>query len=44
MIFGIKVGEHLRWKNSMVAGVHTAENPSTLTYSSVISRDMNNTA
>ena len=39
MIFDIKMGENFRRKARMVAGGHTTEAPSTLTYSSVVSRD-----
>eukprot|EP00957_Ditylum_brightwellii_P048713 3696157-Ditylum_brightwellii.AAC.1 len=34
IIFDIKMGEHFRRKAWMVAGGHTTENPSTLTYAS----------
>jgi Reverse transcriptase (RNA-dependent DNA polymerase). len=39
MIFYIKMGENFRQKARMVAGGHTVETPSSLTYSSVVSRD-----
>ena len=39
MIFDIKMGEGFRQKACMVAGGHMAEAPSSLTYSSVVSRD-----
>ena len=39
MIFDIKMGEKFRRKARMVAGGHTTETPSALTYASVVSRD-----
>ena len=39
MIFDIKMGENFRRKARMVAGQHTTETPSSITYSSVVSRD-----
>jgi len=39
MIFDVKLGENFRRKARMVAGGHTTKTPSTLTYSSVVSRD-----
>ena len=39
MVFDVKMGESFRRKARFVAGGHTAETPSTLTYSSVVSRD-----
>jgi hypothetical protein len=39
MIFDVKMGENFRRKARMVAGGHVTETPSTLTYSSVVSRD-----
>ena len=39
MIFDVKMGENFRRKARMVAGGHVTEVPSTLTYSSVVSRD-----
>ena len=39
MIFDIKMGENFRRKARLVAGGHTTETPSSLTYSSVVSRD-----
>ena len=39
MIFDIKMGENFRRKARMVAGGHTTTNPSSITYSSVVSRD-----
>ena len=39
LIFDIKFGENFRRKARMVAGGHTTSTPSTLTYSSVVSRD-----
>jgi Reverse transcriptase (RNA-dependent DNA polymerase) len=39
MIFDIKLSENFRRKARFVAGGHTTETPSTLTYSSVVSRD-----
>ena len=39
MIFDIKVRENFRCKARMVAGWHTTESPSSITYSSVVSRD-----
>ena len=39
MIFDIKMGENFRRKARMVAGGHMTTSPSSLTYSSVVSRD-----
>ena len=39
MIFDIKIGEHLRHKARMVTDGHTITTPSSITYSSVVSRD-----
>ena len=39
MIFDIKMGENFRRKARMVAGGHKTSTPSSLTYSSVVSRD-----
>ena len=39
MVFDAKMGENFRRKARFVAGDHTTETPSTLTYSSVVSRD-----
>ena len=39
IIFDIKLGENFRRKCRLVAGGHTTETPSSLTYSSVVSRD-----
>jgi len=39
MIFDVKMGENFRRKARMVAGGHMMESPSSLTYSSVVSRD-----
>ena len=39
MIFDIKMGENFRRKARMVAGGHQTSTPSTITYSSVVSRD-----
>jgi Reverse transcriptase (RNA-dependent DNA polymerase) len=39
MIFDVKMSENFRRKARFVAGGHTTEAPSTLTYSSVVSRD-----
>ena len=39
MIFDIKMGENFRRKSRMVAGGHKTTTPSSLTYSSVVSRD-----
>ena len=39
MIFDIKLGENFRRKARMVAGGHTTKTPSSVTYSSVVSRD-----
>ena len=39
MIFDVKIGENFHWKARFVAGAHTTENPASLTYSSVVSRD-----
>jgi Reverse transcriptase (RNA-dependent DNA polymerase) len=39
LIFDVKMGENFRRKARFVAGGHTTEVPSTLTYASVVSRD-----
>ena len=39
MIFDVKMGETFRHKARFVAGGHTTETPTSLTYSSVVSRD-----
>ena len=39
MVFDVKMGENFRRKARFVAGGHMTETPSTLTYSSVVSRD-----
>ena len=39
MIYDIKLGENFRRKARLVAGGHTTNTPSSLTYSSVVSRD-----
>ena len=39
MIFDVKLGENFRRKARLVAGGHMTETPTTLTYSSVVSRD-----
>ena len=39
MIFDIKMGENFRRKARMVAGGHTTNTPSSITYSSVVSRN-----
>ena len=39
IIFDIKMGENFRRKARMVAGGHTTSTPSSITYSSVVSRD-----
>jgi Reverse transcriptase (RNA-dependent DNA polymerase) len=39
MIFDVKLGENFRCKARFVAGGHTTETPSSITYSSVVSRD-----
>ena len=39
MMFNIKMGENFRRKARMVAGGDTTEAPSSITYSSVVSRD-----
>ncbi len=39
MIFDVKMGENFRRKARMVAGGHTTTTPSSITYSSVVSRD-----
>ena len=39
MIYDIKMGENFRRKARMVAGGHMTEAPSSVTYSSVVSRD-----
>ena len=40
MIFDVKMGENFRHKARFVAGGHTTETPTSLTYSSVVSRDL----
>eukprot|EP00980_Cylindrotheca_fusiformis_P007911 scaffold1692_cov79-Cylindrotheca_fusiformis.AAC.2 len=39
MIFDVKLGENFRRKARLVAGGHVTEVPSSMTYSSVVSRD-----
>ena len=39
MIFDVKMGENFRCKARFVTGGHTTETPTSLTYSSVVSRD-----
>ena len=39
MIFDVKMGENFRQKARLVAGGHTTETRTSLTYSSVVSRD-----
>ena len=39
MIFDVKMGKNFRCKARFVAGGHTTETPTSLTYSSVVSRD-----
>ena len=39
MIFDVKMGEYFRRKARFVAGGHSTETPTSLTYSSVVSRD-----
>jgi hypothetical protein len=39
MIFDVKLGENFRRKARFVAGGHTTETPSSITYTSVVSRD-----
>ena len=39
LVFDVKMGENFRRKARFVAGGHTTEVPSTLTYASVVSRD-----
>ena len=39
IIFDIKLGENFRRKARLVAGGHSTDTPSSLTYSSVVSRD-----
>ena len=39
MIFDVKMGENFRRKARMVAGGHMTSTPSSITYSSVVSRD-----
>ena len=39
LIFDVKMGENFRRKARMVAGGHTTDVPTSLTYSSVVSRD-----
>ena len=38
-IFDVKLGENFRRKARLVGGGHTTDPPSSLTYSSVVSRD-----
>ena len=40
LIFDVKMGENFRRKARMVAGGHTTDVPTSLTYSSVVSRDL----
>ena len=40
MIFDVKMGENFRRKARFVAEGHTTETPTSLTYSSVVSRDL----
>ena len=40
MIFDVKMGENFRCKARFVASGHTTETPTSLTYSSVVSRDL----
>ena len=40
MVFDVKMGENFRCKARFVAGGHTTETPTLLTYSSVVSRDL----
>ena len=39
MVFDVRMGENFRRKARFVAGGHTTETPSTLTYLSIVSRD-----
>ena len=39
MIFDVKLGENFRRKARLVAGGHTTDPPSSITYSSVVSRE-----
>ena len=39
MVYDVKMGENFRRKTRFVVGGHTTETPSTLTYSSIVSRD-----
>ena len=39
MIFNVKMGKNFHRKACFIAGGHTTETPSTLTYSSIMSRD-----
>ena len=39
IVWDVKLGENFRRKARLVAGGHTTDTPSTLTYSSVVSRD-----
>ena len=39
-IYGIKMGEKFRRKSCFVAGGHMTETPSTLTYASIVSREL----
>ena len=39
VIWDIKLGENFRRKARLVAGGHTTETPSSITYSSVVARD-----
>ena len=40
MIFDIKLGKNFQCKARMVAGGHTTKTPSSITYSSMVSRDL----
>ena len=40
MIFDIKMGENFPQKDHFVAGGHLTKTPATLTYASVVSRDL----
>ena len=44
MIFDIKIGENVRRKARLVGGGHTTTAPSSITFSSVLSRDSVRTA
>ena len=39
MVFDVKMGENVRRKARFAVGRHMSETPSTLTYSSIVSRD-----